>query len=222
MTMGGLRMQDRWIALIISLGVHIAAGIVVWNIWGWTETRKPEMPVELALQASPARSPEEKPVEPLQQASVVDTGPSNAAVVGKAPEAQATEAKQEAPPAVSQPPKITAPPEKVSGLQAPEDLQGDSGKALLPPRLREKPELVMPAEAARLGASGAVLLTVEVLEDGRVGKIALSRTSGSALLDSAAREHIAKWRFEPARQPQGGKAVRVLTSVWVIYAKEGS
>jgi protein TonB len=92
----------------------------------------------------------------------------------------------------------------------------------VPPQIRERPALLLPAEATQAGLSGNVLLLVEVLEDGRVGKIIINRSSGSKLLDESARENLSRWRFEPARQPQGNKPVRAMTSVWVRYVKEGS
>jgi protein TonB len=96
---------------------------------------------------------------------------------------------------------------------------GDStGYALVPPKLRERPAILPPPD----GLSGNVLLLVEVLENGRVGKIVISRSSGSKVLDESARENVARWRFDPAWEPQGKKPARVLTSVWVRYAKEGS
>lgn len=67
--------------------------------------------------------------------------------------------------------------------------------------------------------SGNVLLLVEVMEDGRVGKVVVNRSSGSKLLDESARENVALWRFEPARQPQGNKPVRAMTAVWFSYSK---
>jgi len=96
-----------------------------------------------------------------------------------------------------------------------------SGYALVPPKLRAHPATLLPAEAARAGLSGNVLLLIEVLENGGVGKIIVSRSSGSKMLDEAARESVSRWRFDPAWEPQGKKPVRVMTSVWVRYAKEG-
>ena len=98
---------------------------------------------------------------------------------------------------------------------------GDStGYALVPPKIRDRPATVFPVEAIRAGMSGNVLLLVEVLEDGRVGKIVVNRSSGSKILDESARENVSRWRFEPARQPQGNKPVRAMTAVWVRYVKE--
>jgi len=109
----------------------------------------------------------------------------------------------------------------LTGVEGP--AAGEStGYALVPPRLRARPAIQLPTEAAQTGLSGNVLLLVEVLENGRVGKIVVSRSSGSKLLDEAAKDNVAQWQFDPAWEPQGKKHVRVMSSVWVRFVKEGS
>lgn len=99
-------------------------------------------------------------------------------------------------------------------------IAGEStGFAIVPPRLLERPAILAPAEAVQSGISGNVLMFVEVLENGRVGKISISRSGGSKILDEMARENVSRWRFEPAWEPQGKKPVRVMTSVWFRYTK---
>ena len=98
---------------------------------------------------------------------------------------------------------------------------GSTGYALTPPRLKERPPIQWPPNLSSAGPL-QVLLLVEVTEAGRVGKIGVSRSSGVKALDEAARENVARWRFDPAWQPQGNKPVRVMTSVWIRYAGEGS
>ena len=93
---------------------------------------------------------------------------------------------------------------------------------MVPPRLKERPPLLLPPDALTIDETREVLLLVEVMENGRVGKISVSRSSGVRVLDDAARENVARWRFEPAWQPQGKKPVRVMTAVWIRYAREGS
>ena len=98
---------------------------------------------------------------------------------------------------------------------------GSTGYALTPPRLKERPPLLLPPDALAIAGTAQVLLLVEVMENGRVGKISISRSSGVKVLDDAARENVARWRFEPAWQPQGKKTVRVMTAVWIRYTREG-
>ncbi len=97
---------------------------------------------------------------------------------------------------------------------------GSTGYALTPPRLKERPPSQWPPKLSSTGPL-QVLLLVEVMADGRVGKIGVSRSSGLKAMDDAARENVARWRFEPAWQPQGNKPVRVLTSIWIRYTGEG-
>lgn len=96
------------------------------------------------------------------------------------------------------------------------------GLAIIPPRIRERPPLQLPATLSRAGLSGEVLLLVEVREDGRVGKVSLERSSGNKELDELARDNVLRWKFDPAWQPQGNKTVRVLTAVWVRFGKNRS
>ena len=62
------------------------------------------------------------------------------------------------------------------------------------------PRPAYPLLAIRQGAQGQVLLLVEVLTDGRAGRIDLEKSSGHAALDAAAINAVRAWRFTPARQ----------------------
>jgi protein TonB len=62
------------------------------------------------------------------------------------------------------------------------------------------PRPAYPLLAIRQGAQGQVLLLVEVLPDGRAGRIELEKFSGHAMLDAAAINAVRAWRFTPARK----------------------
>jgi protein TonB len=62
------------------------------------------------------------------------------------------------------------------------------------------PRPAYPLLAIRQGAQGQVLLLVEVLPDGRAGRIELEKLSGHAMLDAAAMNAVRAWRFTPARK----------------------
>jgi protein TonB len=62
------------------------------------------------------------------------------------------------------------------------------------------PRPAYPLVAIRQGAQGQVLLLVEVLTDGRAGRIDLEKSSGHAALDAAAINAVLAWRFTPARK----------------------
>jgi len=67
------------------------------------------------------------------------------------------------------------------------------------PRYDLNPKPPYPDVARRRGQEGVVILSVLVLKDGSVGKIRVARSSGYDLLDSAALETVARWRFVPAK-----------------------
>lgn len=54
-----------------------------------------------------------------------------------------------------------------------------------------------PALAKRRGEQGTVLLRVLIGGDGVPQRVEIERSSGSALLDRAAREAVSKWQFTP-------------------------
>jgi protein TonB len=54
-----------------------------------------------------------------------------------------------------------------------------------------------PASEIRAGHEGTVLLSVYVLENGRVGQVRIERSSGYERLDQAAVREARRWRFKP-------------------------
>lgn len=56
-----------------------------------------------------------------------------------------------------------------------------------------------PVVARRLGWQGKVLVSVEVLADGRAGQVKLQHSSGHPVLDDAAINAVKDWHFSPAR-----------------------
>ena len=75
-----------------------------------------------------------------------------------------------------------------------------SGPADARLRYLDAPQPRYPPLAHRRGQQGEVLLRVEVGTDGRPVSVEVERSSGHAVLDREARQHVLKrWRFEPAR-----------------------
>ncbi|MEQ1915411.1 MAG: energy transducer TonB [Gallionella sp.] len=58
---------------------------------------------------------------------------------------------------------------------------------------------IYPVVARRLGWQGKVLVSVEVLADGRAGQVKLQHSSGHPVLDDAAINAVKDWHFSPAR-----------------------
>ncbi len=62
------------------------------------------------------------------------------------------------------------------------------------------PPPVYPLAARRQGLEGRVLLRVRVAPNGTPADVTMLETSGHAILDGAASDALARWRFEPARR----------------------
>ena len=68
------------------------------------------------------------------------------------------------------------------------------------PRYAENPKPPYPSEARDRGYQGEVLLTVEVLANGKVGQIEVKKSSGYEILDHSALSTVKQWRFVPAKK----------------------
>jgi protein TonB len=67
-----------------------------------------------------------------------------------------------------------------------------------PPQVKEITKPAYPEPARRRGEHGTVELRLQVLPDGRVGEVSVSKSSGFRLLDEAAVAETKRWRFAPA------------------------
>jgi protein TonB len=70
------------------------------------------------------------------------------------------------------------------------------GPRLLPESRRAS----YPQRARRLGIEGTVVLLLRVEADGTVARVEVATSSGHEILDRAAAEAAALWRFAPARR----------------------
>jgi len=77
------------------------------------------------------------------------------------------------------------------------------------PLYRENTPPIYPAIAKLRGYEGVVLVNAEILPDGRVGSMAISKSSGYTILDKSAMEAVKLWKFEPAKKAGKPFAVRV-------------
>ena len=85
-----------------------------------------------------------------------------------------------------------------------------SGSGRPRPRLLTRAKPPYPAESKRRGEEGVVTLRIEVLSTGRVGKVEVAESSGHELLDHAARQFAAAWRFKfRGKRPDRSTLVKV-------------
>lgn len=102
-------------------------------------------------------------------------------------------------------------PEPVSLQKAP--LYQSHPEFLIPPESPRYPRL-----ARKRGLEGQVVLRVEIGRDGLVEGLQIERSSGSDLLDQAARNAVQRWQFVPARQ--NGSTVASFVRVPVDFVLE--
>jgi protein TonB len=101
-----------------------------------------------------------------------------------------------------------------------EGVSGDRNISTAVPKYRENAHPRYPMLARSRGEEGVVLISAEVLANGRVGKLGIRRTSGYRLLDQSALEAVKNWKFEPARKM--GLPVAVWVEIPVRFALRDS
>lgn len=72
---------------------------------------------------------------------------------------------------------------------------------------------IYPAEAARFGEHGSVVLALRVNASWGVGRIELLRSAGSAVLDRAAARAAQQWQFAPVKGVAPGKQIWVKVKI---------
>lgn len=82
------------------------------------------------------------------------------------------------------------------------------------------PHPTYPMSARRLREEGKVMLRVLVSSAGLPSRVELRSSSGSARLDRAAREAVARWRFVPAKR--GNAAVESWVLVPIVFKLQGN
>ncbi|MBN1999396.1 TonB family protein [candidate division KSB1 bacterium] len=85
------------------------------------------------------------------------------------------------------------------------------GQAFMPPQLRSHPQSSYPQKAQQQGLEGTVRLALFIDKSGKVTNIKIVETSGSELLDHAAKEYCKQFLFVPAKN--GGIPI----NIWMEY-----
>jgi protein TonB len=171
--------------------------------------------VAFALLAIPARAPALRPVAPTPDVLIAEF---IAQVVSKPPPAPPPPVPPRRP--APQPRTIVVPdvvpvilseavvalpvpvPEPAPDAAAHADTVGTApSPAFAQIAYAEAPPPPYPARARQRGWEGTVLLRVRVDERGIPREVQVERSSGHALLDRSASEHVLRrWRFQPAQQ----------------------
>jgi|WetSurMetagenome_2_1015567.scaffolds.fasta_scaffold54984_1 TonB family protein len=92
---------------------------------------------------------------------------------------------------------------------------GRNGASGAIPQYGSNPLPAYPSLARKMGHEGIVLLAAEILSDGRVGHLAVKKSSGFPALDQSALDAVRRWKFIPAKWM--GKAVPAWVDVPVKF-----
>jgi periplasmic protein TonB len=196
-----LRPTRRLVTLTVCvvLGLHMALLLWMGGERITDRAQRPDMQIEFISpppSTSPTSSPAPAPATPPLRGPVTSPAPSLAAPLQPpAPTAQVPlppTPSDQTPPA---PKQASAAPAATQVLPSALTSEADYQAAEL-----NNPKPLYPLRAIREEAQGRVLLLVEVLPDGRAGRIALEKSSGHAILDASAMNTVQRWRFKPAQQ----------------------
>jgi periplasmic protein TonB len=174
-----LRRSSRGGFIAITIGLHLAAGVALWQAKYHEDAKSEPAAIEAALLDTPAPS-EDVPAQYSPQ-------PVNLVYTFTAPEDVPIESD-----AITVDP-MPAPPAASSGTSS------GSGSAPLVASVeyvRAEPP-VYPKESQRRHETGTVLLRVLVDASGRPAQVQIERSSGFERLDDAARTAVEKFVFRP-------------------------
>jgi protein TonB len=181
---------------------------------------------EVEERSTPAAAPAEAEVQPLPTAELAllpERAPPPPARKPEPPQQSPAPSQPTAAEATPEPsPPGSAPATQLAALPTGEMVDSAAAPgagASEPPRYEAggeaNPWPRYPAAARRRGIEGEVLVRVAVALDGRAERVEVVRSSGSALLDTAAVEALQRWRFEPARA--GGQPVAATVEIPVTF-----
>jgi protein TonB len=207
-------------ALAIAGTIAFHTGIAAWAMQPTPPIAIPQQQViQVAMIAAP--EPKQEIVEPtLEPAPVITPKPQGMIKIQpklKKVEIKKPEKKEQ------EKPKEQAVTMPTSGPQAKEadTAQAATSQPLFDAVYLRNPPPAYPPSARRQGTEGKVLLRVEVTKEGQAQTVAVAHSSGSGILDEAAREAVQNWRFVPARR--GSETVDASVIVPIIFRiREGT
>lgn len=109
---------------------------------------------------------------------------------------------------------------KLISVSGPQSANADAKNAALTQPIFDaaylrNPPPVYPQAAQRRGTEGKVLLSVDVSSIGTAENVSVKQSSGSEILDEAARKAVESWRFIPARR--GNDQIAANVTVPIIF-----
>lgn len=207
--------------LVASLALHAAVVFIAPDLkWDSVMFEPAALEVRILKPTAPAPAAVEHPepqlqarTEPRREPEQITPKPTNRelapAAAASQPDPVVAGSFQVAPPILPGPPP-EAPSQPVSVPVTP---------PIYDAAYLSNPAPVYPPAARRAGQQGTVTLRVLVGRDGLPLKVEVDKSSGSSLLDDAARDTVWGWRFKPAYQ--GGDPIESWVRVPVVFRLEG-
>lgn len=205
---------ERLTGLLLVLALHAAA---LWGLWQYRLIPSPGEAVTLFVNfitpPAPERKAEPKPPPP-RPAPQKKNPPSR--IVAETPVVAASDYVAPPPPpepapVIESPPAPPAPPKPAGPVTLASELSVACPERS-PPRY--------PPLSRRMGEEGAVVLRVELDEQGNIDAARVSSSSGFARLDDAALAAVRAWRCTPARRD--GQPVRAVAIQPFNFILQGS
>jgi protein TonB len=197
------------LAISGTLAVH--TGLAAWAMQPESPIAIPQQQViQVAMISAPVLQEKIEPVveipKPVPPKPVgMKKIPQKKEVVRKPPEPQEEKPKQIAQPAPASGPQAAGAEARNAALTQP---------AFDAAYLRNPPP-VYPQTARRRAVEGKVVLSVDVSSSGTPEHVSIRHSSGSDILDEAARQAVERWRFVPARR--GSEQLAANVTVPIIF-----
>ena len=182
---------------VVVVGLHLAL-LLLWLFDGHIKDvpKRPDIDIELTAPA-PVQSETQAPPAPVAPPAPA-VQPPEVPVAPKPPPPQPSDTAPVVPSEPTPAPPSTQPAPAATGGQADVLPSAMTADADYKAAELNNPKPLYPLTAVRQEAQGRVLLLVEVLADGRAGRVTLEKTSGHAILDASAMNTVRLWQFKPA------------------------
>lgn len=195
-------------AFLISLAVHAAAGVLLFQAWRQASVELPKPLMVTMVEVAPEVKPvvEMPPAPPRvhrHEAFKPQPSPQPVQAPQQQPVAQAIAVEKAAAAPVLTAPVVETPPAVAVAKAAVTPAAPARDEVIEPPHFNvaylNNPRPAYPPMARRLGIEGLVVLRVQVSAKGTPDQVAVSQTSGTPSLDEAALRAVQAWSFVPAR-----------------------
>jgi periplasmic protein TonB len=199
----------------LAAAVLLHTGVAAWMVAPSEAVAIPiQQVIQVSMVAPSSVAQAAKPQEKVEETSKVPPKPDGMKKV--------QEQKQEKAEAITQEKPQEASVEKLTSGQVSKDSELEHSAVTEPvfnaEYLKNQPP-AYPESARRRGKEGKVMLEVLVSADGMARDVRVISSSGSSLLDDAARSAVSRWQFVPGRR--GSERVETTVNVPIVFNLKG-